>query len=127
MARLLGRLLRHDVQVKIDGVNSEGDLTFRIPYSELKCQQTDVLMIPYLRSRFFSNVLADIVLRRNGGQFTDLLTYVPPSLYRDTVRKYQNHACGMWVERFELRIQCNLSLLHEVINEELAEVIRASQ
>jgi hypothetical protein len=101
----------------------QGDMTFSVPVAELGHAGGDITTLKQmLRTRFYADVVAELILRRNVHQFLDHVA--EDTLYEFEVRLGAHEHFGVGFDEGRLFFFFHVSKLAEVANEQIHQELK---
>jgi len=123
-SKLLARISNSEAIVVVDGgVDKNGDVHFSIPMRQAGLSRPVWSRTPIVRTPFFVNLLGEILVRKNIGMFSKLLTDIPPDSYDKLVNCFKHRHFGMDIDENDiLRFQFHISLVQKILTEDVADI-----
>ena len=123
-ARVVGLILQAKPKVAVGNVGYNGMVRFTLFYRPLKISPQDIRNMALLHRSLLSDFLGRFLILTNLDDFTPLLTECD---YGYFVRRYPIQHMGLYIDEHRLVFECNIALLYELLNEELAKSIAGEQ
>lgn len=105
--------------------DKDGDVKFEVSMKSLGI--TYDLMVKYKKevcSDFMANLLGELVIRENINIFASILTSINPELYSSIVNRFEHRKFGMDINREKLVFSFHVSLLQQILLEDIKRQIR---
>lgn len=123
-ARVVGRILQAKPKVAVGNVGSNGMFRFTLFYRPLKISPQDIRNMALLRRSILGDFLGRFLILKNLDDFTPLLMECDYSYF---VRRYPIQHVGLHLDDHRLIFECNIAVMHRLLNEHLAKSIAGEQ
>jgi len=122
-SNLISRVIRSHPVITCDGLSRDGDVEISVPLRALGLTRNGMAKTPLTRTTFFTNLMGEILVRKNIGIFAKMLADIESRNYDSTVNCYKHRHFGMYLDDKEvLRFQFHISLAQRILTEEMAEI-----
>ena len=117
---VLSAILSFSPSVGIIGIDTDGDIRFRVPREE-----TGITNEFYIKNKltilsvYVPNILGELIVRENINMFSDFLVTLSPDMFSELVNKWSHKNFGMNIQKDYIYFKFHASLLQAILIESL--------